>query len=139
VYGVRVKCPRSQASDLLKDNPDISERVKELISAAAKGVVMTLQQEMEYLTKVLNTPLSQIDSDHLFCQREKVTKSSHEIAGIDKLGAMRLLADLKKELSDKPGANINVAVTVKVMTEDRRRELMARHKAGLEAARSGPN
>lgn len=131
VYGEHQRNARSSASALLKDNPDVSQRVSEISLQAAKGTVLTLQQEMEWLTKVVQTPISQIDEENVLCQRFKYTKEGRELWMVDKLGAMRLLADLKKELSDKTPA-VSVEVNVTVMSSDRRKELQEKKRAAIE-------
>lgn len=97
-YGDQVKAPRQQAHDLLKDT-DISRRVKELQGKAASGDVMTLQQEMEYLTKAILTPIDQIDETSIFCQRVKHSETGRELWMVDKLRAMEMLIRLKGEFA----------------------------------------
>lgn len=111
VYGEHQRNARSSASALLKDNPDISQRVLEISQRAATGAVMTLQEEMEYLTRAILTPIDQIDETSVLCQRVKRTADGTvEYWCVDKLGSMRLLADLKKELS----TNVNLDMKIKI-------------------------
>lgn len=107
VYGDS-KSARQRASLLLTNN-DIAQRVSELSGQAATGMVMTLQQEMEYLTRAILTPLDGIDETNILCQRAKYTKAGREIWMVDKLRAMELLARLKKELSQDV-ANVTISV-----------------------------
>jgi hypothetical protein len=133
VYGDHLKNPRSQASDLLKDNPDISERVKEIQDTGAKGAVMTLQQEMEYLTKAILTPIDQIDETSILCQRVKNSDSGRELWMVDKLRAMEMLIRLKGEFAaDKVQHGGEMTVNI-VQTEERRKELIARRREAMEA------
>lgn len=50
VYGQKIKSPRSQASDLMSDFPNIPERIKELQRASANGTVMDMKERRELLT-----------------------------------------------------------------------------------------
>jgi hypothetical protein len=130
VYG-DVRNPRGQASRLMQDE-DICDRVKELQGASASDKVMSLQAEKEFLTLVIETPIDQIDETSVLCQRYRYKPDgSRELWMVDKLGAMRLLADLKKELSEKvQPVSVNIAVTV--LTADRRRELQEKKRAAIE-------
>lgn len=110
VYGKHLKAPRSMASDLVRDNPDISERIKELQAESNTAQVLTLQQEKEYLTRAILTPLDQIDESSILCQRVKYSETGREIWMVDKLRAMELLAKLKGELTEKIDLNIKMAI-----------------------------
>lgn len=132
VYGKDRKNARGGASDLIRDNPDISARIKELSARSAEGAVMTLREEMEFLTRAILTPIDQIDETHVLCQRVKRTDAGTEFWSVDKLRAMELLARLKKELSDKPlNVAVGVNVNVTVMSEERQNELQDRKAEAL--------
>lgn len=140
VYGEHQRNARSSASALLKDNPDISQRVKEISLHATTEDVMTLAAEKEWLTKVILTPIDQIDETSVLCQRYRYKPDgTRELWMVDKLGAMRLLADLKKELSDKPQLNVNVGVQVNVLGPDERKRLQDKKREALERGEAQRN
>lgn len=131
VYGKQIKNPRGQASDLIRDNQDISARIKELQAMSNSKDVMALQQQKEYLTKVLITPIGEIDESSVFCQVAKYTETGREFKMIDKLGAITQLArlmGLMKENAVEIGVNVNVSV----MSEEKRAELMRKKQQALE-------
>lgn len=133
VYGQDLKNPRGQASDLIRDNKDISERIKELQALGTSEDVMTLREELEYLTRAILTPLDQIDESSVLCQRAKYSETGRELWMVDKLRALELLARLKGELKD--GGNVSVAVGVQVHTqlsEPERVELMRKKRQAIE-------
>src|ERR1700679_965643 len=133
VYGDDKKNPRGSASNLKKET-DISKRIKEIAALSDSPKVMTLQAEKEFLTQVIETSIDTIDEPSILCQRYRYKPDgTRELWMVDKLGAMRLLADLKKELSDRVQP-VNVSVSVTVMTADRRRELQEKKRLAVERA-----
>lgn len=133
-YGNKVKSPRSGASDLLKDNPDISERVKELMQDQADGDIITQRELLEYLTKAIMTPIEQIDANNPLCQSMKFSQLGQELKMVSKLGAADLLAKmrgwLEGDLRNKISVGVNVNVTV--MSEEKRAELIRKKQQALE-------
>lgn len=135
VYGEQVKSPRSQASDLMKD-PDISQRVREIVGKGISGAVMTLQQELEYLTRAIVTPIDQIDETSPLCQRAKYSETGRELWMVDKLRAMELLIRLKGEFAADKVAVTGEIEHRHILTEDRRKELMDRRLASIRLGSS---
>lgn len=135
VYGENIKSARGSAYALLKDQ-DISARVRELSEKSADATVMALREEMEFLTQVVTTPIDQIDETSVLCQRYRYKPDgSRELWMVDKLGALRLLAELKRELTGA-AMNISVTNTVNTLTPERQAELQRRKRASIERNRA---
>lgn len=129
VYGAKVGA-RKCASALLK-NEDISGRVAELQDASASSDIMAAKAQKEWLTKVIMTPINDIDETSILCQSAKYTQTGRELKMVCKLGAMTLLARLMGLLKETAPVALNVNVTV--LTEERREELMRRRREAMSA------
>lgn len=131
VYGDQVSNPRGLASDLLKDNPDISERVVELQAEGAKGVVMSLQTSLEYLTRVVTTPAGQVTEESDLCQSYKHTLTENSIKMPDKLKALELLSKLTGRLSDLKVKHEHTGSIEHVISEEARMAIVEKRRAAL--------
>lgn len=138
VYGKDLKNPRGGASDLIRDNPDISARIKELQALSNTKDVMTAQQQKEWLTKVVLTPINDIDETSILCQSAKYSETGRELKMVDKLGAITQLAKLMGLMKDA-AVEVSVGVQLNVLTEDRRKELMEKKRRAIEARMAAKN
>lgn len=124
-----------QAGRLLKK---VQFRVDQLRAQAAEGRVMTKREEMEWLTKVVTTPPSEIDETSPLCQGYEIgSDGKKKFKLVDKARALDLLAKMKAEFPpmEQAAAPVNVSVNVTVMSEDRRAELMTKKRQAIEKRR----
>lgn len=93
--GKVLRSARSMASDLLRDNPDISERVRDIQGRKLTGDIMTQQELLRWLTKGVVTQPETLDaSSNLVQSVETLENGKVRLKMIDKMRAAELLAKL---------------------------------------------
>ncbi len=122
----------------------VQVRVDQLKKKTTEGRVMTKREEMEFLTEGAETPVEDISPKHRLCQSyRKYADGSIEVKMVDKLRCIDLLGKFKAEFPPMEQAStpVNVSVSVTVMSEDRRAELINKKRQAIEKRRaiSGSN
>lgn len=87
----------SKAASRLSKDAEIVRMIDELNAQLNKSAVLTKQERMEWLSRVVTTPLHEVDDDSDLCQEHSVTtgenSSTERIKMPSKLGA---IAELNK-------------------------------------------
>ena len=139
VCGAKAASAHAAASRLLRI-AKVSARIAEIQKAAVCASVMTLLEKRQFLALIVRTPIGQIDENSPLCQWFRRTTGRRATLSIrmpDKLQAILLDARLAGELKgDTFTLHATAPASRYSMTEERRAELMARHRAALEGART---
>lgn len=95
----------------LRENVGVVERIRELQTLAASGKVLSLAEKREFLASVVRTPVGEVTEKSPLCQSFKLTDDTIEYKMVDKLTALKLDAQLAKELGDgSQGTDLHVSV-----------------------------
>jgi hypothetical protein len=91
---------------------------------------------LEFLTKVMRTPIGEVTAGSDLCERAKTTAVATEFAMPDKRACVEMLARLQGFFTDRsrsePGGKVDEGF---VLTEERRRVLMEKKRAAGERGR----
>lgn len=79
------------ASRALSRNAKVIEYVEELRAECKSTAIMTATERMEWLSGVITTPLSEIDSKSLYCAEEVRSDGSYKLKKVDPIRAMDIL------------------------------------------------
>src|SRR5258708_3947902 len=95
VYGVRGRNVATAAGSRLLRDPKVAARVKSFQTAAAQGVVADLHEIQAFLTRVMRTPVADVDASSDLCERRRDTAHGTDLFMPNKRGCVELLAKLQ--------------------------------------------
>ena len=113
------KCMSDNAIDreasLLMRNPKVAQRHKELVDMAAKSSIMTAQERLEFLTRVING--EEKEKAYQICDGESF-EYERQAELNTKLKAIDLMNKMQGEYVQKIEADVNNEVTINIELSD---------------------
>jgi hypothetical protein len=142
IYGQTRRHAAAVGGSRLRKKPAVTARVKALQTAAAEGVTVHLHHLLSFLSRVINTPISEVTESSTLCHRRKDTAYDEDLAMPDKLTAVALAARLQGFFRHSPNARPSPPPIIphpNVLTEEERLIIIAQKRAASIADNGLPD
>jgi len=120
----------------VSQRPDVAARVDYLRSQAVTAAVIDRREVLEFLTQVMRTPIGEIDENSEMAQGVTISRNVKQIWMPRKLPCIKLLVKLQglgwKEHQAAQARSQAAPPAGKVLTEERRAELIAAKRRAVE-------